>query len=192
MLLLSAPVLLATAADPGRRWAVGAYVLGVAAMLGASALYHVPDWTVQVATRLRRVDHSAIFLAIAGTYTPIVVVALEGGGRVALLSVVWVGAVAGIAVRNVFLGAAPWLAATPYVVLGWIALVAVPALWRMSPLATLLVAAGGLIYTVGALVYARRRPDPWPTTFGYHELFHALTLLAIVLHWTAVHVAVSS
>lgn len=191
VLTASAPFLL-SAATGGRRWAVAAYVLGVVAMLAASALYHVPDWTTTVARRLRRIDHSAIFLAIGGTYTPIVVAALDGGARIALLTVVWAGAVAGIVIRNVFHGASSRMAAMPYVVLGWISVVAVPALWRLSPAATALVAAGGIVYTAGAVVYARRRPDPWPTTFGYHEVFHTLTLVAIALHWVAVRVTVSA
>jgi hemolysin III len=191
VLAASSPFLL-SAASGGRRWAVATYVLGVTAMLAASALYHVPDWTTTVARRLRRVDHSAIFLAIGGTYTPIVVAAMDGAARIGLLAVVWVGAIAGIAIRNVFHGASARMAATPYVVLGWISVVAVPALWRLSPSATTLVAAGGLVYTVGAVVYARQRPDPWPTVFGYHEVFHALTLVAVALHWAAVRVTVSA
>lgn len=188
LLLLSAPVLwLGTAGST--RWAVVVYVLGVGAMLTVSATYHVPNWGAAAKRGLRRADHSAIFLCIAGTYTPVLVVATDGRARLGLLIGVWCGAAAGIALRNLVLNARPWLVATPYVVLGWVSVVLLPALVRLSVTVTVLIIAGGLAYTLGAVVYARKRPDPWPTVFGFHELFHALTLVAIVLHWSGVLLA---
>lgn len=188
LLVLSAPVLwLATSGTA--RWAVVVFVLGVGTMLTVSAVYHVPDWGPAAKRRLRRADHSAIFLGIAGTYTPVLVVATDGRVRIGLLVGVWCGAAAGIALRNLVLNARPWLVATPYVVLGWVSVVLLPALARLSIPVTVLIIAGGVAYTLGAVVYARRRPDPWPRVFGFHELFHALTLIAIALHWTGVLLA---
>jgi hemolysin III len=108
-----------------------------------------------------------------------------------LLALVWIGATAGIVIRNVFHHARPWARTVPYIALGWVGLITLPWLWRHSSLVTWLVAAGGLLYTLGAVVYARKRPDPWPRWFGYHEVFHALTLAAIASHWFAVHQAVA-
>lgn len=187
-LVVSAPVLW-SAASGGARLAVAVYVAGVGTMLATSATYHVPTWGPAAKRVLRRADHSAIFLGIAGTYTPVLVVATEGRVRVALLVAVWAGALGGIVVRNVLLDARPWLVATPYVALGWVSVILLPALVRLSAVVTVLVVAGGIAYTLGAVVYARKRPDPWPRVFGFHELFHALTLIAIAAHWTAVLLA---
>jgi hemolysin III len=191
LLVVSSP-LLVLAASGASRWAAAVYVLGVGAMLAVSATYHVPAWGPAAKRGLRRADHSAIFLGIAGTYTPVLVVATDGGVRVGLLVGVWCGAVAGIVLRNVVIDARPWLVATPYVVLGWVSVALLPALVRLSTAVTVLVIAGGLAYTLGAVVYARKRPDPWPRVFGFHELFHALTLVAIALHWAAVLLALRS
>lgn len=192
VVVLSAPVLLVAATSPGRAWAVVVFLVGVVGMLGTSGSYHVFAWSPRWLRVLRRADHSAIFGAIAGTYTPFLVVALDGGFRVGMLAGVWVGAVAGIVVNNVFHHAPSWVRTVPYLILGWVSVVLVPALWRLSPTVLWLVVAGGLAYTVGAVVYASHRPDPWPRTFGYHEVFHALTLVAIACHWVAVLLAVQA
>lgn len=189
VLLLSAPALLRPAAPGAERLAVAVYLAGVGSMLLASAIYHVPAWGPVAKQRLRRLDHSAIFLCIAGTYTPLVLVATDGWFRTGVLVTVWGGAAIGIAIRNLLLGVRPWIAAAPYVALGWVALVLLPALLALSPRITALVVAGGVVYTLGAVVYARKRPDPWPRVFGFHELFHALTLVALGLHWLAVRAA---
>lgn len=191
LMALSAPALWSTASDGTLRVGVIVYVAGVTAMLATSALYHVPRWGPATARGLRRADHSAIFLGVAGTYTPVVLATLPAGRGTALLVAVWVGAAAGIAVRNVFQRARPWARAAPYVALGWVGVLALPALWDHSVAVAALVLGGGLAYTGGAVVYARRRPDPWPATFGYHEVFHALTLVAVALHWAAVRAAVA-
>ena len=173
------------------RVAVVVYVCGVTAMLATSATYHVPNWPPRALRALRRADHSTIFLAVAGTFTPIVLATMPPTFGTVLLALVWVGATAGIVVRNVFHNARPWARTVPYVALGWVGVITLPWLWRYSTTVAWLVAAGGLLYTLGAVVYARRRPDPWPRWFGYHEVFHALTLGAIALHWFAVQQAVS-
>jgi hemolysin III len=180
-------------ADRGAvRLAVVVYLVGVGAMLSVSAVYHVPDWGAVAKRRLRRADHSAIFLSIAGTYTPLLAVATGGGFRTFMLVAIWGGAIAGIVIRNLLIDARPWLTATPYVVLGWAAVLVIPALLRLSPQVTGLVLAGGVAYTLGAVVYARKRPDPWPRVFGFHELFHLLTVVAVILHWAAVWMALQA
>jgi hemolysin III len=189
LLFASAPLLWSVAEGGAVRLSVVVYVLGVGTMLTVSAIYHVPDWGDEAKRRLRRADHSAIFLCIAGTYTPILAVATDGRFRTGMLVAVWFGAAAGIAIRNILINARPWLVATPYVVLGWVSLLLLPALFRLSLPVTVLVIAGGVAYTLGAVVYARKGPDPWPRVFGFHELFHALTIVAIVAHWTAVRLA---
>jgi hemolysin III len=189
LLFASAPLLWTEAVGGPVRLSIVVYILGVGAMLTVSAIYHVPDWGEAAKRRLRRADHSAIFLCIAGTYTPVLAVATDGRFRTGMLIAVWVGAVAGIAIRNILINARPWLVATPYVVLGWVSILLLPALWRLSSVVTVLVIAGGVAYTLGAVVYARKGPDPWPRVFGFHEVFHALTIVAIVAHWVAVRLA---
>ena len=141
---------------------------------------------------IRRDHHSAIFLCIAGTYTPLLMVATDGWFRTAMLAAIWAGAAAGIAIANIWIHARPWVVATPYVVLGWVSVLLLPALLRLSPMAAGLVITGGVAYTLGAVVYARKRPDPWPRVFGFHEVFHALTVVAVAVHWTAVWLALQA
>lgn len=190
VMALAAPWLVAATPTSGPRIAVAVFCASVVVMLATSAAYHVFDWSPPVVRALRRADHSAIFVGIAGTYTPFLVVALDGGFRLGMLVGVWLGAVVGIVLGNVFPDAPSWARTVPYLVLGWVSVLMLPDLWRLSPTVTWLVAAGGLAYTIGAVVYARRRPDPVPGIFGYHELFHALTLVAIALHAWAVQLAV--
>ncbi|MFA9444895.1 hemolysin III family protein [Egicoccus sp. AB-alg6-2] len=179
------------ASDGLLRGAVAVYVAGVTIMLATSATYHVPNWPPRVVAVLRRADHSTIFLGVAGTFTPIVLAVMRSRPGWLLLALVWAGAIAGIAIRNVFHHAGPRARVVPYVALGWVGVVLLPWMWRHSMSLAVFVGAGGLLYTLGAVVYARKRPDPWPRWFGYHEVFHALTLAAIGLHWAAVHQAVS-
>ena len=188
-LVASAPLLWSAADRATTRLSVVVYLLGVGAMLAVSALYHVPTWGEAAKRGLRRADHSAIFLCIAGTYTPLLTVATDGWFRTGMLATVWGGAAVGIAVANLLINARPLLVATPYVVLGWVSVLLLPALIRLSPLVTLLVVVGGVAYTLGAVVYARRRPDPWPLVFGFHEVFHSLTVVAVAAHWLAVRFA---
>ena len=182
-------VALVLAAPSGRATAAAAiYAVSVAGLFGASALYHRINWSTVGARRwMRRLDHSMIFLLIAGTYTPFAVLALDGPLATAILIVVWAAALGGIVLKLAWIDAPKWLIALIYVAIGWVALAAFPQLLsKLGVTATAMVAAGGLLYTAGAIVYARRRPDPAPTVFGYHEIFHALVILAAALQYAVV------
>ena len=159
----------------------------VVSMLGASALYHRITWSPRVRPWLRRVDHAGIYLLIAGSYTPVGLLALHGVLQRVVLGVVWAGAAASILMKFLWVNAPKWLAAVIGIALGWVGVAAMPELWRTAGVAAVaLLAAGGLAYTAGALVYALRRPDPVPHVFGYHELFHALTLVAVSSQYVAI------
>jgi hemolysin III len=177
---------LVLAAPAGRATlAVGIYALTVAGLFGVSAIYHRVNW-MSAATRrwMRRLDHSMIFLLIAGTYTPFALLALHGGLATAILVAVWGGAIAGIVLNLAWLDAPKWLTAVVYVALGWVAVLAFPALFdNLGVTPTMLVALGGVLYTIGAVVYAVRKPDPVPTVFGYHEVFHALVIAAAAVQY---------
>jgi hemolysin III len=180
--------MLIVAADGGRQNAAASIFAGsVATCFGVSALYHRVDWTPRLRLWMRRVDHAGVYLLIAGTYTPVCLLVLEGAWRLALLAAVCVGAAAAVVLRIVWEAAPPWLAAVIGLVLGWASIMVLPQLAsRLNPAAVVLLAVGGLVYTAGAIVYARRRPDPAPTVFGYHELFHALTILAAACQYVAI------
>jgi hemolysin III len=182
-------VALVLAAPSGRATAAAAiYAVSVAGLFGASALYHRINWSTVGARRwMRRLDHSMIFLLIAGTYTPFAVLALDGPLSTAILIVVWAAALGGIVLKLAWIDAPKWLIALIYVAIGWVALAAFPQLLsKLGVTATAMVAAGGVLYTAGAIVYARQRPDPVPTVFGYHEIFHALVILAAALQYAVV------
>jgi hemolysin III len=173
----------------GTRERVGASVFGcsVAACFGASALYHRVTWTPRVRLWMRRLDHAGVYLLIAGTYTPVSLIALSGNWRIVVLAVVWSGAIAAIILKFAWVEAPKWLAAAIGLALGWVAVVALPQLAEHLPRAGfVLLVVGGLAYTAGAIVYARRRPDPVPAVFGYHELFHALTIVAVTCQYVAI------
>jgi hemolysin III len=180
-LVVSAPTAEATVA-------AAVYAASVAGLFGASALYHRINWaSAKARAWMRRLDHSMIFLLIAGTYTPFAVLALHGPLATAILIAVWAGALAGIVFKLVWIAAPKAVVAAVYVVLGWVAVAAFPQLIsRLGVLPTALVAAGGVLYTVGAVIYALRRPDPVPTVFGYHELFHSLVIAAAALQYAVV------
>jgi hemolysin III len=168
--------------------AVGIYALSVALLFGSSALYHRISWASAAARRwMRRIDHSAIFVLIAGTYTPFALLTLDGTLATAILIAVWAGAGAGIVMTMLWIDAPKWLIAIVYVALGWVAVAAFPEMLdRLGITAVSLVAAGGVLYTAGAVVYARRRPDPAPAVFGYHEIFHVLVIAAAALQYAVV------
>ena len=168
--------------------AAGIYALSVALLFGASALYHRITWASETARRwMRRVDHSMIFVLIAGTYTPFALLALDGTLATAILIAVWVGAGAGIVMSLLWPDAPKWLLAVVYVALGWVAIAAFPAMLdRLGITAMVMVGVGGALYTAGAVIYATRRPDPSPTVFGYHEIFHALVIGAAALQYAVV------
>jgi hemolysin III len=167
------------------------FAASVSAMLGISALYHRVIWPPGPRRWMRRLDHSAIFLLIAGTYAPFGLLALDGAWRVAVLAVVWSGALAAILLKVAWIDAPRWLAAVIAVCLGWVGIVALPEIHGRTGLGVLtLLGLGGVLYTAGAVVYARKRPDPAPSVFGYHEIFHALVVAAAACQYASVAVFV--
>jgi hemolysin III len=176
------------AADGGReRLAAAVFAGSVAACFGASALYHRVTWTPHVRLWMRRIDHAGVYLLIAGTYTPVSLLVLRGAWRPVVLTIVWAGAAAAIVLKFVWVAAPKWLTAAIGIALGWVAVVALPQLvTRLNPAAVILLVVGGLAYTAGAVVYALRRPDPVPAVFGYHELFHALTIVGVACQYVAI------
>ena len=182
----AALVVVAPAGQP--RLAAAIYALSVAALFGTSALYHRITWASQTARRwMRRLDHSMIFFLIAGTYTPFALLVLEGDLATVILIVVWAGALGGIFMKLVWIDAPKPLVAILYLALGWVAVAAFPSMLdKLGITGSVLVAVGGLLYTVGALVYAFQRPDPAPRVFGYHEVFHALVILAAALQYAVI------
>lgn len=180
-------ILVVIADTAAARWSVLVYTLGVTAMYATSACYHRGHWQPAARRRLRRLDHSMILVGIASTYTPIAVVGLDSHSARILLGIVWPLAIAGICIRLFWLNAPRWLVAAVYIVVGWTAVAFVPVLWHQLGVATfVLILCGGLVYSAGAVVYATRRPDPAPSVFGFHEVFHALVLLAGLIFYVAV------
>jgi hemolysin III len=179
---------LVIAAGSGRaRAATGIYAFAVSGLLGTSALYHRITWSQRARAWMRRLDHSMIFVLIAGTYTPFALLVLHGTLANAILIVVWAGALGGIVLNLVWITAPRWLTASVYVALGWVAVAAMPALAdRLGAGGVALLMGGGLMYTVGAVIYATQRPDPAPAVFGYHEIFHALVVAAAAAHFAVV------
>ena len=171
----------------GQLAAVLVYGASVTAMLAVSGTYHHRRLSHRPRRLLRRLDHSMILVAIAGTYTAVIVLALDGATRVVLLVVAWGLAVAGTAIRMVWLDAPIGLVAVVYVVAGWQVVLDLPAyVDALTAAEIVLLAAGGAAYSIGALVYARRRPDPWPTVYGHHEVFHTLVVVGALCHWVTV------
>ena len=160
---------------------------GLCLMLAASALYHRWNCSPGVRTLLCRIDHSAIYVFMAASYTPIALLVLEGATRWAVLGSVWAGALGGVALSVAWVTAPRVLFAASYVALGWVIVLAVPELMaelEVTPI--VLLGAGGLLYSAGAVIYALRRPNPWPSTFGFHEIFHALVVAAALTHFVAI------
>jgi hemolysin III len=185
--LLVAPLLLLSADAVRSRVAAAIFAASVATCFGASALYHRVTWTPPVRRWMRRVDHAGVYLLIAGTYTPVSLLVLDGAWGRVILAVVWSGALAAILLKFLWVDGPKWLAAAIGLALGWVAVVALPQLAeRLQPSALTLLIAGGLLYSVGAVVYARRKPDPLPAVFGYHEVFHALTIAAAACQYVAI------
>jgi hemolysin III len=170
------------------RLAAAIYAVSVAGLFGTSALYHRITWaSIKARAWMRRLDHSMIFVLIAGTYTPFALLVLDGALAKAILITVWAGAVGGIVLKLAWVNAPKTLMAVIYVALGWVAVAAFPDLVSQLGVAgASLVAAGGLLYTAGAVVYAFRRPDPAPAVFGYHEVFHALVIAAAALQYAVI------
>ena len=189
---LAASVVLVVLAPPvAPRVACAVFGLSAVLLFGTSAVYHRGTWSPRVAAVLRRLDHTNIFLIIAGTYTPLTVVLLPEPTARTLLTVVWSGALVGLLMRVLWLGAPRWLYVPIYVALGWVAVAYLGAFWSSGgPAVVWLVVAGGLAYTAGAVVYGTKRPDPSPRWFGFHEIFHALTVVGFTCHLVAVFLAV--
>lgn len=166
------------------------YSLTLCGLLGVSALYHRRRWSARGQRAMRRLDHSMIFLFIAGTYVPLCVLLLPPDKAKVLLTSVCGAALAGVGLKVVWSHAPRWLSALLYVLLGWVALAALPEFLRRGGLEVLvLLLGGGVVYSLGALLYALRRPDPWPAVFGHHEFFHACTLVAATCHHIAIYFA---
>jgi hemolysin III len=185
--LASGTLLVLLATTTRASLAVAIYAASVSALFGVSALYHRVTWTTAARRRMRRLDHAMIFLLIAGTYTPVGLLVLNGTLATVVLAVVWGGALAGIVLELAWTTAPRWLGGTVYLALGWVAVVAMPQLFtRLGMTGGLLIVVGGLVYSAGAAVYALRRPDPVPGVFGYHEVFHLLVIAGVAAHFLAI------
>jgi hemolysin III len=183
ILLVATPTLIG-------RIGVAIYLVSATILFGMSAVYHRGNWSDRVAAWLRRLDHSNIFLLIAGTYTPLSLVLLQGADRIVILSVIWGIAALGITFKMFWMSAPRWLYTGLYLAMGWVAL------WWLVPLARAggpviltLIIVGGVVYTLGAVVYALKMPNPSPTWFGFHEIFHACTIIAAGSHFAAIAIA---
>ncbi len=184
-------ILVATAPTQEGRISAAVFASTAALLFGTSALLHRGTWTPHTESLLRRLDHANIYLIIAGTYTPFAVLALPPEQGRALLTIVWVGALAGVAFRLFWVGAPRWLSTTLYVVVGWVAILFFPGLIEGAGIAAVvLIVIGGILYSLGAIVYATKRPNPAPGTFGFHEVFHTLTVAAFTAHYIAVWLVV--
>ncbi len=189
--IASGLLLVATAPDGVERLAAAIFAAAVAAMFGISALYHRLNWGPRARRWMRRLDHTAIYLLIAGTYTPFALLALEGAWRWSVVTVVWGGVLAAVVLKLAWVDAPKWLAAVIAVTLGWVGIVAIPELYDATgPAGLAFLAAGGVLYTAGAVIYALQRPDPVPEVFGYHEVFHALVIGAAACQYVAVALVV--
>ena len=178
-------VLIVVAEGAAAKWAAAVFMATSLLLFGNSALYHRFDWGPTTKAVLKRIDHANILLLIAGTYTPIAVLALPPGKGTLLLVLVWSGALAGILFRVFWIHAPRWLYVALYLLLGWAAVMYLVDLMNANLAMMILVIVGGLLYTGGAIVYAMKKPNPWPGHFGFHEIFHVCTVMAFLCHWTA-------
>ncbi|HTN25334.1 MAG TPA: hemolysin III family protein [Solirubrobacteraceae bacterium] len=187
LLALGAATVLIVSAPPGRAVvALAIYGAGLVALFGGSALYHRWPGPARFKPVLRRIDHSTIFVFIAASYTPVALLVVHGPIAWVLLIGAWAGAVAGVVLSLGWIDAPRPVAAGAYIALGWLAIVAAPQLvGALSAAPVALFVAGGVLYTVGAIVYTRQRPDPWPRIFGFHEVFHVLVIAAAAAHYVA-------
>lgn len=191
-LVLAAGIVLVVLAPEGKA-RTGSLIFAITAALlfGTSAIYHRGTWSEKVRGLLKRMDHSNIFLIIAGTYTPFALLLLPPPQTRTLLFIAWIGAIGGVLFRVFWVGAPRWLYTPIYVALGWVAVFYIGPLYEAGgPAVVTLIAVGGLLYTLGAVVYGTRRPNPSPRWFGFHEIFHVLTVAAFVVHYIAVSMAV--
>ena len=185
-------VLVALANGVRERLAAWVYAVALAAMFGASAVYHRVDWRTPARRDwARRLDHSTIFLFIAGSYTAFTLLASEGAFSVLLLALVWVAAVLGLALNLAWIESPKWVGSLAYLCVGWLGVIALPQLFSsLGVTAAVLVVVGGGLYTLGAVVYSMRWPDPFPAIFGFHEVFHTLVVAAAATQFVAVSLVV--
>jgi len=189
--LVAGVVLVATAPTQAGKVSSAIFATTAALLFGTSALLHRGKWSPGIEDLIRRIDHANIYLIIAGTYTPFAVLALPSNQGRALLLIVWIGAIAGVILRVFWTAAPRWLTTSLYVLVGWVAVFFLPGLIDgAGGLAVSLIIAGGILYTIGAVVYALKRPNPSPEWFGFHEVFHALTIAAFTTHYVAVWIVV--
>lgn len=180
-------VLITLAGSTRARIACTVYAVSACLLFGVSGLYHRGRWGPRANAVLRRLDHANIFLIIAGTYTPLTILLLPPGRGQLLLWLVWAGALAGIAFRVFWVGAPRWLYTPCYIALGWAAVFFLPDFLRTGGIAVLvLVVVGGLLYSAGGVIYGIKRPNPSPTWFGFHEVFHSFTLAAFITHYVGI------
>jgi hemolysin III len=191
--LVAGFVMVALAPTVGGRLAAAVYTLCAVALFGGSAVYHIGRWSTPVKARLQRMDHANVFLLVAGTYTPVALGTLKPPVGPILLAAVWTLALGGVAARLIWRDAPKWLWVPLYITLGWVAAVVAPSLVRGGGLLVfVLVALGGVMYTAGAIIFALKRPNPRPAVFGYHEVFHALTVAAFLTQHVAVWIVLHS
>lgn len=189
--LATGTVLIALAGGAMAHVAASVYAASVALLFGTSAAYHRGTWSPAARNRMERLDHSMIYVLIAGTYTPFTLLLLDGTLRWTMFGIVWGGALAGIVTRNTRWNAPRWVYVGLYLGLGWVAVGILPQVLHRGGVAVMvLLMAGGILYSLGAVVYGRQRPDPSPRWFGFHEVFHALTLAAFTVHYVAVSLVV--
>jgi hemolysin III len=179
-LVLAAPTSLA-------RGAAIAFAASVVSLFGVSSLFHRVNWSPAAKNRMALLDHTMIYALIAGTYTPFALLVLRKDWRIPILAAVWCGALAAVAMKTLWRNPPRWVAPVTCIGLGWIAIPALPQIvGRIGPGGTALLLAGGVAYTLGALVYLHRRPDPFPRTFGYHEVFHTLVVVAVMCQYATI------
>jgi hemolysin III len=178
-------ILIVLAHGTPAKWAAAVFMTTSLMLFGNSAVYHRFNWGPKVRGILKRIDHANILLLIAGTYTPLAVLALEPGKGTLLLFLVWGGALLGILFRVFWINAPRWLYVALYLLLGWAAVMYMVDLVRANVAMMVLVCVGGVLYTIGAVIYGMKKPNPWPGRFGFHEIFHVCTVLAFLCHWTA-------
>jgi len=190
--VIAGGVLFVLADGARERFAVWVYVAALAAMFGASALYHRFPWRSTTARlRARRLDHAMIFVFIAGTYTPFALLAFGGVARSGVLALVWLGAIVGLVLNLAWIHAPRWTSAVAYVAVGWVGVIALPQLFPALGIApAVLVIVGGALYSIGALAYATTWPNPFPSLIGFHEVFHLLVVAAAVTQFVAVSLVV--
>nr|WP_229702962.1 hemolysin III family protein [Microbacterium murale] len=183
--MVAGVVLIVLADGAPAKWAAAVFMASSLLLFGNSALYHRIDWSPKTKLVLKRIDHANILLLISGTYTPLAVNALVPEKGTLLLILVWSGALLGILFRVFWINAPRWLYVALYLVLGWAAMMYLVDLLNANAVMMVLVVVGGLLYTGGAIIYAMKKPNPWPGHFGFHEIFHLCTVLAFLCHWVA-------